>query len=216
MIRSFFVTMNKYYAVLGLPSTASKDEVRKKYRQLVLIWHPDKNPSPEAHGKFIAITEAYDILMGERTVPRATFTTKRRTAATTAPPPKKNTQQLFREKYLAEREKIRRSPDFQKWKAERAQKILSWKIATGAAVAGIFIPWFVPPFNAITCIFLSFMCVQCAVTFGFHVHNLSRQALMTFGENDKYDYTELRDYYFPEHKLRWGKVPGGGRRGSRW
>jgi hypothetical protein len=65
--------MNKYYAVLGLPSTASKDEVRRRYRKLVLLWHPDKNPSPEAHGKFIAITEAYDVLMGERPAPRVTY-----------------------------------------------------------------------------------------------------------------------------------------------
>lgn len=66
--------MNKYFAVLGLPATASKDEIRRKYRQLVLIWHPDRNPAPEAHAKFIALTEAYDILMGERPAPRARTT----------------------------------------------------------------------------------------------------------------------------------------------
>lgn len=75
--------MNRYYAVLGLPSTASKDEVKKAYRKLVLIWHPDKNSSPGAATKFMQITEAYDVLMGER--PALRTYTSYRTSATTKP-----------------------------------------------------------------------------------------------------------------------------------
>ena len=81
--------MNKYYAVLGLPPGASKDQVRSAYRKLVFMWHPDRNPSPEAQGKFIAITEAYDILMGERPAPRArttyTYTTPKQKAPKAKP-----------------------------------------------------------------------------------------------------------------------------------
>lgn len=65
--------MNRYYAVLGLSPTATKEEVRRKYRQLVLQWHPDRNSSPGAQEKFVQITEAYDILMGERAAPRLTM-----------------------------------------------------------------------------------------------------------------------------------------------
>ena len=33
-----------YYEALGLPLTASKDEIKKKYKKLVLKYHPDKLP----------------------------------------------------------------------------------------------------------------------------------------------------------------------------
>lgn len=33
--------------VLGVPSTAGADEIRRMYRQLALRWHPDKNPGNE-------------------------------------------------------------------------------------------------------------------------------------------------------------------------
>jgi len=51
-----------YYKVLGLSSTASKEEIKKAYRKLALEFHPDKNKSPDAHEKFIEINEAYLIL----------------------------------------------------------------------------------------------------------------------------------------------------------
>ena len=209
--------MNKYYTILGLPTTASKDEVRKKYRQLVLIWHPDKNPSPEAHSKFIAITEAYDILMGERSAPRtSTFSTKRRSATAAPPPPpkKKTTRELYREKYLFERDKIRRDPEFMNKKIAAEKRVKMWKILAGVMIIGIFVPWFIPPLNVISCGILSLLAIQCIVAFGFHAHNLRMQAEMTFGESDDYDYTAIRDYFLPVHKLRFGRLPSGSAR--RW
>lgn len=45
--------------VLELPqSGATQKEVRSAYRRLALIWHPDKNPSPEANERFRKIDEA--------------------------------------------------------------------------------------------------------------------------------------------------------------
>ncbi len=49
---------------LGLPSNSSKTEIEKKYRQLALQYHPDKNPSPEAVARFHEISEAYQRLVG--------------------------------------------------------------------------------------------------------------------------------------------------------
>ena len=54
-----------YYQRLGVSRYATKDEIKKAYRKLALEFHPDKNKSPDAHEKFIAINEAYLILFDD-------------------------------------------------------------------------------------------------------------------------------------------------------
>ena len=52
-----------YYQTLGIPKTASKDEIRKAYKKLARKYHPDVNPgNHEAEEKFKAISEAYEVL----------------------------------------------------------------------------------------------------------------------------------------------------------
>lgn len=51
-----------YYKILDVPKTAKDKEIKKAYRKLALIWHPDKNKSPGAEDKFKEISEAYDVL----------------------------------------------------------------------------------------------------------------------------------------------------------
>ncbi len=51
-----------YYEVLGVPRTASKDEIKDAYRKLALQYHPDRNKSPDAEEKFKDISEAYAVL----------------------------------------------------------------------------------------------------------------------------------------------------------
>lgn len=48
-----------YYEILGIPKTASQDEIKKAYRKLALKYHPDKGGEQE---KFKKINEAYQIL----------------------------------------------------------------------------------------------------------------------------------------------------------
>ena len=51
-----------YYEVLGVQKNASKEEIKKSYRKLAMQYHPDRNKSPEAEGKFKEISEAYAVL----------------------------------------------------------------------------------------------------------------------------------------------------------
>ncbi|KAF7216043.1 dnaJ homolog subfamily B member 2 isoform X1 [Nothobranchius furzeri] len=56
--------MVDYYKILGVPRTATQDDIKKAYRKLALKWHPDKNPDnkEEAEGKFKELAEAYEVL----------------------------------------------------------------------------------------------------------------------------------------------------------
>jgi hypothetical protein len=57
------MTLNDYYAALGLPVNSSVGDIKKAYRKKARECHPDINPSPEAIELFITITEAYEFLI---------------------------------------------------------------------------------------------------------------------------------------------------------
>ena len=52
-----------YYEVLGVPRSASADEVKKAYRRLAMQYHPDRNQGDKAsEAKFKEVSEAYEVL----------------------------------------------------------------------------------------------------------------------------------------------------------
>jgi DnaJ-class molecular chaperone len=57
------VKFQDYYQVLGLPRTATEEEIRKEFRKLARKYHPDLNPgNKSAEEKFKEINEAYEVL----------------------------------------------------------------------------------------------------------------------------------------------------------
>lgn len=52
-----------FYAVLGVPESASAADIKKAYRKLAKQYHPDANPNnPQASDKFKTISEANSVL----------------------------------------------------------------------------------------------------------------------------------------------------------
>lgn len=53
-----------YYDILQVNSNATSDEIRKAYRKLALLYHPDKNPgSAPTQLYFQQVKEAYEVLI---------------------------------------------------------------------------------------------------------------------------------------------------------
>jgi hypothetical protein len=62
-----YANKRDYYDVLGLGRSSSKDEIKKKYRELAKKYHPDLNKDDKsAEDKFKEINEAYEILSDDK------------------------------------------------------------------------------------------------------------------------------------------------------
>ncbi|GAB1597910.1 dnaJ homolog subfamily B member 13 [Argonauta hians] len=57
-----------YYEILNITRSATNADIKKSYRKLSLLYHPDKATEPvESAEKFMKIAEAYDVLSQKRT-----------------------------------------------------------------------------------------------------------------------------------------------------
>jgi curved DNA-binding protein len=56
-----------FYEVLGVPRTASQDEIQRAYRKLARKHHPDISKDPDSEDNFKQVSEAYDVLSDPQT-----------------------------------------------------------------------------------------------------------------------------------------------------
>lgn len=55
--------MSTFYEILGINKTASKEEIKKAFKKLAVMYHPDKNlGNPHSEEKFKQVNQAYQIL----------------------------------------------------------------------------------------------------------------------------------------------------------
>lgn len=54
--------MKDHYATLGLSPSASLADIKKAFRQLASIHHPDRNTDENAPQRFRLVQEAYEVL----------------------------------------------------------------------------------------------------------------------------------------------------------
>jgi curved DNA-binding protein CbpA len=51
-----------HYETLGVSKNATSAEIKRAYRRLAVLYHPDKNPDPAAENFFKEVNQAYDVL----------------------------------------------------------------------------------------------------------------------------------------------------------
>lgn len=61
MVKNSFDPLD-YYKILEVPTNASDELIRQKYRELAKFWHPDHNSAPNAVDIFQKLSVAYDVL----------------------------------------------------------------------------------------------------------------------------------------------------------
>jgi DnaJ-class molecular chaperone len=68
--------VSDYYKILGIAKDSDQIQIRKAFRQLALLHHPDKNKnSEESKVKFMELVQAYEVLSDEKARERYDFNT---------------------------------------------------------------------------------------------------------------------------------------------
>ncbi|MEK7380516.1 MAG: DnaJ domain-containing protein, partial [Gemmatimonadota bacterium] len=63
--------MRDFYEVLEVGRDAGEDDIKRSYRRMAMVYHPDKNNAPDAAERFKEVAEAYEVLRDPKK--RATY-----------------------------------------------------------------------------------------------------------------------------------------------
>lgn len=85
--------MSIHHKNLGVSTGASKAEIKKAYRKLAMILHPDKNPDPKAALLFAELQDSYDALMNPTSFQPNVRSTKTTRPSQTAKTTEQKTQE---------------------------------------------------------------------------------------------------------------------------
>lgn len=66
----------RYFRLLGIQPTENQNVIKKAYRKMAFKYHPDTTSSADAHLRFIEITEAYEVLTGQKKIKTEPLKTK--------------------------------------------------------------------------------------------------------------------------------------------
>lgn len=62
---TYGIALSSHYILLGVTPYDDRDTIKKAYRHLARLYHPDLNKSPEAHGRMQEINQAYQAILGD-------------------------------------------------------------------------------------------------------------------------------------------------------
>ena len=62
---TYGIALSSHYVLLGVTPQDDRDTIKKAYRHLARLYHPDLNKSAEAHGKMQEINQAYQAILGD-------------------------------------------------------------------------------------------------------------------------------------------------------
>lgn len=133
--------LSKYYKLFGLPETATQAEIKRKYRQLAMRYHPDKNGGDDR--LFLEIKEAYEYLSGQKTVTQQQTHTYSPTRSTSQARQQSNEERIKqaqqRKKDTAYKEHIENERYFQKLTSGPRWRVLKLVSKIGAILFFVLI-----------------------------------------------------------------------------
>lgn len=57
-----YVSSSSHFSILGVPPNSSQEQIRKHYKKIAVLVHPDKNKQPGAEEAFKVLQRAFELI----------------------------------------------------------------------------------------------------------------------------------------------------------